>query len=119
MRLQLGAIVVLTLLAGTAHADGELAVRGVYYKERSTRVMQPMLDGMFDAGARGLVNAHFLVDAITSASAGSGAANATPFTEKRYEGGFSYIREFDGPTAGVLTWLDKFRLGGDTKYSTE
>jgi hypothetical protein len=116
MRLQLGAVVLLSLLAGTAHADGELAVRGVYYKERSTRVIQPMLDGMFDAGARGLVNAHFLVDAITSASAGSGAANAKPFTERREEGGFSYIREFDGPHE---SWLDKFRLGGDTKYSTE
>jgi hypothetical protein len=116
MRLQLGALFIIAMIAGTARADGELAVRGVYYKERSTRVMQPMLDGMFDAGARGLVNAHFLVDAITSASAGSGAVNAQPFTEKRYEGGFSYIHEFDGPPD---SWLDKFRLGGDTKYSTE
>ena len=116
MRLQLGALFAIAMIAGTARADGELAVRGVYYKERSTRVMQPMLDGMFDAGARGLVNAHFLVDAITSASSGSGAANAQPFTEKRYEGGFSYIHELDGPKD---SWLDKFRLGGDTKYSTE
>ena len=25
--------------------DGSLTLRGVYYKERATRVMQPMLDG--------------------------------------------------------------------------
>ncbi|MFT3692516.1 MAG: DUF3570 domain-containing protein [Kofleriaceae bacterium] len=116
MRLQLVIALVVIAMAGTARADGELAVRGVYYKERATRVVQPMLDGMFDAGTRGVVTAHFLVDAITSASAGSGANNATPFTERRYEGGFGYTHEFDGPTD---SWLDKVRVGGDTKYSTE
>ncbi|HEY0250397.1 MAG TPA: DUF3570 domain-containing protein [Kofleriaceae bacterium] len=115
MRLQLAALV-LAITAGTARADGEVTIRGVYYKERATRVVQPMLDGMFDAGARGLVTAHLLVDAITSASSGSGANNATPFTEKRYEGGFGYQHEFDGPTD---SWLDKLRVAGDTKYSTE
>lgn len=119
MRLQLTAVVVVgtvvAVLAGTARADGELDARGVYYKERSTRVVQPMLDSMFDAGERGLVNAHFLVDAITSASAGSGAANAQPFTERRYEGGIGYVHELDGP----VHWIDKLRIGGDTKYSTE
>ena len=91
-------------------------MRGVYYKERSTRVIQPMLDGMFDVGTRGLVQAHFLVDAITSASSGSGAANAVPFTEKRYEGGGSYTHELDGPTD---SWVNKVRVGGESKYSTE
>src|SRR5947199_8836213 len=74
----------------TALADGALAIRGVYYKERATRVVQPMLDGLFDAGARGLVSGHFLVDAITSASASSGADNAKAFTERRYEGGLGH-----------------------------
>jgi Protein of unknown function (DUF3570) len=115
MRLQL-ALLALMIVAGTASADGEVSVRGVYYKERSTRVEQPMLDAMFDAGTRGIVTAHFLVDAITSASAGSGAANAKPFTELRKEGGLGYTRELDGPTE---SWLDKLRVGGDTKYSTE
>jgi hypothetical protein len=115
MRLQLG-IAGLVLATGTARADGELAARGVYYKERSTRVMQPMLDGMFDVGARGLVNAHFLVDAITSASAGSGAANAAAFTERRYEGGGAYTHELDGPAD---SFIDKIRVGGEGKFSTE
>lgn len=116
MRLQLAVALIVLGITATARADGELAVRGVYYKERATRVVQPMLDGMFDAGARGVVTAHFLVDAITSASAGSGANNAQPFTERRYEGGFGYTHELDGPAD---SWLDKLRVGGDTKYSTE
>jgi hypothetical protein len=115
MRLQL-AIAILLVATTAAQADGTLAMRGVFYKERSTRVMQPMLDGMFEVGARGLVTAHVLVDAITSASAGSGTANAMPFSEKRYEAGIGYTQEFDGPSGSIL---DKFRLGGDARFSTE
>jgi hypothetical protein len=114
MRLQLALAALLSLTA-TARADGSLSMRGVYYKERSTRVMQPMLDGMFEVGTRGLVTAHFLVDAITSASPGSGAANAKPFTEQRYEAGGGYTHEFDGP----VDWIDKVRLGGDGRFSVE
>jgi len=111
MRLQLTrAAVVATLVAlGSvpARGDGTLSMRGVYYKERATRVMQPMLDGMFDAGVHGVVTGHFLVDAITSASASSGAADR-PFTERRYEGGLGYAHEL-----GDLT------LAADGKFSTE
>jgi hypothetical protein len=111
MRLQLtiGAAVLVSAAAlGPARADGTLAMRGVYYKERATRVMQPMLDAMFDAGVHGVATGHFLVDAITSASASSGAANAAAFTERRYEAGLGYSHEL-----GALT------LGIDGKYSTE
>jgi hypothetical protein len=113
MRLQLGAAALaasaLVLAARhPARGDGTLTARGVYYKERSTRVMQPMLDGMFDAGTHGVVTGHFLVDAITSASASSGAADAAAFTERRYEGGLGYAHEL-----GDLT------VAGDAKYSTE
>src|SRR5215475_5581508 len=108
MRLQLVAAASLVVLAAPAPGDGTLAVRGVYYKERATRVMQPMLDAMFDAGAHGIVTGHFLVDAITSASASSGAASDVPFTERRYEAGLGYAHEL-----GELT------LAGDVKGSTE
>jgi hypothetical protein len=57
-----------------------------------------------------------LVDAITSASAGSGTANAVPFTEKRYEAGIGYTQELDGPAG---SFLDKVRVGGDARFSTE
>jgi len=116
MRLQLtpvslGALGALGVALGTtapARGDGTLAMRGVYYKERATRVMQPMLDGMFDAGTHGIVTGHFLVDAITSASASSGADDSAAFTERRYEGGLGYSHEL-----GAIT------LAGDAKYSTE
>jgi hypothetical protein len=109
MRLQLTLATILALWsAAPARADGTLAVRGVYYKERATRVMQPMLDAMFDAGLHGIATGHFLVDAITSASASSGAANAAPFTERRYEAGLGYSHE-----------LGLFTVGADAKYSTE
>jgi hypothetical protein len=108
MRLQLALALASVLVASTAAADGSLSMRGVYYKERATRVIQPMLDGAFDVGNNGLVNAHFLVDAITSASASSGAENATPFTENRVEGGAGYTHEFQ-----------RYRLSGSAKYSTE
>ena len=113
MRLQLALVVgavaaVVVAPIAPAVADGSLSVRGVYYKERATRVMQPMLDGMFEVGDRGLVSTHLLVDAITSASASAGAAAATPFTERRYEAGAGYTHQ-----------LDRLKLGGDAKYSTE
>jgi hypothetical protein len=100
-------VMVMAVAAAPAHADGTLAVRGVYYKERATRVMQPMLDGMFDVGTHGIATGHFLVDAITSASASSGAASAA-FTERRYEAGLGYAHEL-----GPLTFAV------DAKYSTE
>jgi hypothetical protein len=112
MRLQLAIL----LAASVAHADGTLMTRGVYYKEKATRVIQPMLDGMFDIGTRGLLDAHLLVDAITSASAGSGAAMAVPFTEKRYEAGGTYTQEYDGPVGSVI---DLYRLSAESKFSTE
>jgi hypothetical protein len=110
MRLQLGllALTVAVAIPAVAAADGSMSVRGVYYKERATRVVQPMLDGIFEVGTRGLVTSHFLVDAITSASASAGAADAVAFTENRYEVGGGYTHQ-----------LDDLRIGGDLKYSTE
>lgn len=109
MRLQLAITAAVVLgAAATARADGDVSVRGVYYKERATRVVQPMMDAAFDVGTRGVVDAHFLVDAITSASSSSGADNAKAFDEKRYEGGAGYTYDF------------RFaKLGAEAKYSTE
>lgn len=108
MRLQLALVVGLSVSSTWAWADGSVTVRGVYYKERATRVMQPMLDSILEVGQRGLVTTHFLVDSITSASASAGAADAVAFTETRYEGGIGYTHQ-----------LGDLRLGGEAKYSTE
>ena len=104
-----GALAALVVVASAAPArgDGELTARGMYYKEKATRVIQPMLDATFEAGERGSGDAHFLVDAITSASAATGASGVA-FTERRYEAGLGYLRQ-----------LDRLRLGGRLRYSTE
>ena len=93
---------------GIARADGTVEVRGAYYKERSTRVEQPMIDAAFDAGDTGTITAHFLVDSITSASVATGAVNGQ-FTERRYEGGLGYTRSLAGSV----------KVGADFRYSTE
>lgn len=87
--------------AGGARADGEVSARTMYYKEKATRVAQPMIDFLFDASDRGVVEGHVLVDAITSASAGG-------FDENRVEGGLGYTHQ-----QGDL------KLGGQARYSTE
>jgi len=103
----LAVALVLVAAAGTARADGELTLRGVYYKERSTRVEQPMLDGAFEVGDNGVVVGHALVDAITSASSASGA-DQKPFSERRYEVGGGYTHQ-----------LTDLKLSGQARYSTE
>jgi len=108
MRLQLAIAALTAFTISTAAADGSVSMRGVYYKERATRVVQPMLDGVFEVGERGLVATHFLLDTITSASTSAGAADAVAFTENRYEGGVGYTHQ-----------LSDLRIGGDAKYSTE
>ncbi|MEJ7604508.1 MAG: DUF3570 domain-containing protein [Kofleriaceae bacterium] len=107
MRLQL-AVAALIASTTSAAADGTLEMRGAYYKERATRVMQPMLDGMFEVGTKGLLSAHLLIDSITSASSSAGAVDSEGFNEKRYEGGAAY-----GHDLGAL------RLGVEGKYSSE
>ncbi len=92
MRLYRTLTLVVLLMPGVAAADGELTLRGVWYKEKATRVIQPMMDARFDAGEDGEVDAHLLVDAITSASVAAGAINA-PFSERRYEVGGGYTRQ--------------------------
>jgi hypothetical protein len=119
MRVQLTralAVVAVLSLSTAASADGTVEARTVYYKEKSTRVIQPMLDGMFDAGARGLVDAHLLVDAVTSASPGAGGPTAVAFSKQRYEGGLGYTHELDGPSGSIV---DRLRLHGEGRVSRE
>lgn len=100
-------LVVLMALAGGAAAESELIIRGVYYKERATRVIPPMFDARIETSETGVLQAHLLVDAITSASAASGATDE-PFSEKRTEGGLRYTHTF-----GIA------KLGARGRYSQE
>jgi hypothetical protein len=104
-----GWVVVATLLwPAVARADGEVTVRGAYYKERATRVAQPMLDARFDVGQDGELAAHTLVDSISSASVAAGAAGE-PFDEVRYEAGASYLHRL----------RDIFKVGAGARGSYE
>ncbi len=93
--------------ATDARADGEISIRGVYYKERATRVEEPIVDGRADVGDHGEVSGNLAVDVITSASVAAGA-DAKAFTEKRYEAG-----------AGYAHTLGRFRVSANGRYSTE
>jgi hypothetical protein len=93
---------VLVASGGVAYADGTLAMRGVWYKEKGTRVEQPMVDAVFDAGDEAQVDAHVLVDAITSASSASGGGGDTAFSERRWEAGGGYTHQLGDNTSGNL-----------------
>lgn len=93
--------------AAPVHADGEVHLRSAYYKEKATRVVQPMADIQWEVDPDLRIDAHLLVDSITSASAASGAGNVA-FTESRFEGG-----------AGIDYALDSYRLGVFGRYSNE
>lgn len=101
MQLARAVAVAAVLAASTtaAHADGALSMRGVYYKEKATRVIQPMVDGRFDVGDDGEAEVHMLVDAITSASVAAGALDE-PFDERRWEIGGGYRKILDDVTVG-------------------
>jgi hypothetical protein len=106
MRRLVLALSIVAAAGGVARAQGWLAFRGAMYKERSTRVRQPMIDATWETGGGGTVDAHFLIDEITSASPAAGSPNE--FTERRYEIGLGYRRD--------LGWITP---GGTLRYSTE
>lgn len=73
------------LPAVAVRADGDVTIRGAYYREASTRVIQPVvaIDQNLPAGFD--VHTTYLLDAITSASANAGTAKDSIFTELRNE----------------------------------
>lgn len=97
------AFVALALVAGVAAAEDRVTVRGVYYREASTRVVQPVVQVKKDLPEGYDVTAHFLMDAITSASV---VASPNPkdnlFTEVRNETGFTVGRTFDRTRIGLF-----------------
>lgn len=95
------ALVCVLSLSGTARADDYVSVRGAYYREASTRVIQPMVDVRRDSPDGLDVDAHFLVDTITSASAAAGTAVDNIFTEIRDEVGLRVRRRFERSDVGL------------------
>jgi Protein of unknown function (DUF3570) len=91
-----------------ARADNYVSVRGQYYREPSTRVVQPVVEVAKDAPYGIDVAAHYLLDAITSASAASGPSSDSIFTEYRSEAGLRVGK----------TW-SRLRVAAAYKYSAE
>lgn len=106
MRLQLG-LACLLAWSGVAHADDTVELRGQYYKERSTTVIQPTADIEKDIGASATLGAHFVIDSISAASPAAG--QTARFTERRYEAGLRALRRFG----------DAFTVSVGGRYSSE
>jgi hypothetical protein len=91
----------LMLLAVQAQADDYVTIRGAYYREPSTRVIQPTVEVERDSPTGIDVKAHFLVDTITSASVAAGTATDSIFTETRNEVGLSIRKRWQRIEAGL------------------
>ena len=94
-------------------AEDRMTIRGNYYREASTRVLAPVVYVEKDVpDERFTIGAEYLLDAVTSASIGAGAAAVTGgdflFTEFRHE-----------TTLRLASRLRNWSLGGYFRYSTE
>jgi hypothetical protein len=96
------------LLRSTVRAEDRVTIRGAYYREPSTRVIQPVVEITKDLPQGFDLNVHYLVDAITSASAAAGTSVDSIFTEIRNEVGI-----------GVGKTWDRTRATLSYKYSAE
>jgi hypothetical protein len=101
--LSVAALAPLVLASVTARADDYVTVRGAYYREHSTRVIQPTITVERDSPSPSGVDvkAHFLVDAITSASLAAGTAVDSVFTETRNEAGLGIRKRWSRAEATV------------------
>jgi hypothetical protein len=82
-------MIVVSLVSATALADDYVTLRGNYWRDRNTRVVQPEVELQKELPNGTLVGAHYLLDAITSASIAAGVTADQPFTELRNEAGFT------------------------------
>jgi hypothetical protein len=106
--LVVAAAVTFATAAAWAQATGSVTVRGNYWRDRNTRVIQPEVSIIKEAPSGTIVGAHYLLDTITSASVAAGVLRDQPFTELRNEGGFT-VGQHLGPAL----------LSGSYSYSSE
>jgi hypothetical protein len=114
LRLLCAALVGLAALVsgrGAAHGQDVISIRGKYYKELSTRVLQPSVDIAKDMGPNTNIGVHFLVDAITSASVASGVTSDEPFSEYRTELGLRLKQRIKDTVLGVF-----YRYSDESDY---
>ncbi|MGB1700609.1 MAG: DUF3570 domain-containing protein, partial [Nannocystaceae bacterium] len=112
----LATLLVATLAAcwwpSTVDAEDRVLIRGNYYRERSTRVLQPYISFSKDLPDERLtIGADYLMDVISSASIGAAALQLggdKVFTEMRHEA-----------TIRVASRLQDWSVGSFFRYSTE
>jgi hypothetical protein len=101
--------VVILLSSVRAAADMDtVTLRGNYWRDRNTRVVQPAIDIRKQLPTGTQISAHYLLDAITSASVAAGVLRDQPFTELRNEAGFT-VGQVIGPAV----------ISGSYSYSAE
>jgi hypothetical protein len=136
----LGVFALAVLRPARARADDYVTVRGAYYREPSTRVIQPTVEVERDSPTGWDVKAHFLVDSITSASVSAGTSTDSIFTETRNEAaltirkrwdrseisaGYKYSAESDywshalGVSASRRFWGDTARVGVSAGFNLD
>lgn len=96
-----GALLVTLLVATAARAEDRATVRGAYYRENSTKVVQPMVEVSKDLAHGFDVSVNGLVDAITSPSILTGVMGDNIYTEHRKEAGVSVGKTFDRTRVGL------------------
>lgn len=106
-------LVLLWLLPRPGAGEDRVIVRGNYYREASTRVLQPMVDVEVDVPDERLsLGTAYVLDAISSASIASGAAQVT--------GGDAVFTEIRHEVLGrAASTLGEWGLGTFFRYSTE
>ncbi len=98
-------------LVARAHGADQVTIRGAYYREPSTRVIQPVVDIQKDLPHGVDIDAHYLVDAITSASAAAGTTVDSIFTEIRNEVGLGVGKNWDRSRATL-----SYRYSAESDY---
>jgi hypothetical protein len=108
---RLAAVVVLLSSAHAAADMDTITLRGNYWRDRNTRVVQPAIDIRKQLPTGTQISAHYLLDAITSASVAAGVLRDQPFTELRNEAGFSI-----GQVIGPATITGSYSYSSESDY---
>ena len=113
MQLTRGRLLIATLLLSAAadRAEAQLTIQGNYWRDRNTRVLQPTVDISKELPSGTTVGVHYLLDAITSASAAAGAFRDEPFTEMRNEVGARL-----GQRVGAVTLSAAYSYSAESDY---
>jgi hypothetical protein len=104
-------LALLVIAGGNARGADQVTIRGAYYREPSTRVIQPVVEIQKDLPHGFDLDAHYLVDAITSASAAAGTGKDTIFTETRNQVGLAVGKNWDRTRATLA-----YRYSAESDY---